>query len=183
MKKPLKKQGICHVFGDAVPLDEGVMAFKFAVERVTDPAVLIPHLFEQVDPGFSRRVRPGDVIVAGKNFACGKPHIQGFLAMDALGLGIICVSMPHKSLRRAVATGVPVLTGAGPVAEFAHSGDEIEVDFETGGLRNLSTGVVRQLAPMPTILQDIVAHAGAAGSLRAWLAAHPELAAGANPPA
>ena len=109
--RSFKKRGVCHVFGDGVPHDEGVMAFKYAIERVTDPKLLIPHLFEQVDPSFAKRVKPGDIVVAGKDFCQGKPHTQGYIAMTALGMAVLCESMPHKSLRRAVAIGLPVLTG------------------------------------------------------------------------
>ena len=173
----LKKRGTCHVFGDGVPLDEGVMAFKFAIERVTDPKLLIPHLFEQIDPSFASRVKQGDIVVAGKDFGFGKPHTQGFIAMAALEMAVLCESMPHKSLRRAVAIGLPVLTGCANCTSFAKSGDEIEVDFEIGVARNLTAGTEKQFAPMPAILRDIVANGGSAGSMRAVLAAHPELAA------
>jgi 3-isopropylmalate/(R)-2-methylmalate dehydratase small subunit len=180
MDTSFRKRGVCHVFGDNIPLDEGVMAFKFAIERVSDPKELIPHLFEQIDPGFVTRVKPGDLVVAGKNFGCGKPHVQGFVAMAALGLGVLCESMPHKSLRRAVAVGLPVLVGCTGSTEFVRSGDELEIDFESGAARNVSNGAAKLFAPMPPILRDIVAHGGSAGSLRAWLLAHPELAAGAR---
>jgi 3-isopropylmalate/(R)-2-methylmalate dehydratase small subunit len=173
----LKKHGACHVFGDDIPLDEGVMAFKYAIERINDPQKLIPHLFEQIAPGFAERVKPGDIVIAGKNFGHGKPHIQGFLAMAALGMGVLCESMPHKSLRRAVAAGLPVLSGCTGCTQFAKNGDALDIDFEIGAVRNLSTGAATQFAPMSPILQDIIVHGGSAGSLRAWLAAHPELAA------
>ncbi len=177
MANTFLKRGLCHVFGDGVPHDEGVMAFKYAIERVTDPKLLIPHLFEQVDQTFAARVKSGDIVVAGKNFCCGKPHIQGYIAMAALGMAVLCESMPHKSLRRAVSVGLPVLTGCAGGTAFVRNGDEIEVDFESGAARNITTGAETHFAPMPPILRDIVANGGSAGSLRAWLAAHPELAA------
>lgn len=179
MTTSLKKRGTCHVFGDGVPLDEGVMAFKFAIERVTDPKLLIPHLFEQIDPSFAARVKPGDIVVAGKDFGFGKPHTQGFIAMAALNMAVLCESMPHKSLRRAVAIGLPVLTGCTAAAGFVKNGDELEVDFETGAARNHTTSATQEFAPMPPILRDIVANGGSAGSMRAFLAAHPELATAA----
>jgi 3-isopropylmalate/(R)-2-methylmalate dehydratase small subunit len=177
------KRGTCHVFGDDIPLDEGVMAFKLAIERVTDPRLLIPHLFEQIDAGFASRVKPGDIVVAGRNFGCGKPHIQGFIAMAALEMGVLCESMPHKSLRRAMAAGLPVLTGCAGCTQLASSGDVLDVDFESGEARNISTGASTRFPPLPAILRDILANGGSAGSLRAWLAAHPELAAGPVVPA
>lgn len=176
MSQPLRKTGACHLLGDDIPLDEGLMAFKYAIERITDPAVLIPHLLEQIDPDFAARVRPGDLVVAGRNFACGKPHIQGFIAMLALDMGIVCASMSHKSLRRAVAVGLPVLQIGDHARELAQTGDRLDVDFASGAIRNLTRGTSLQGAPMSPILQGIVAEGGAAGRMRAWLASHPDLA-------
>ena len=107
----LVRRGRCHVFGDQVPLDEGVIAFRFAIERVTDPQALIPHLFETIDPGFRERVEPGDFVVAGSDFACGKPHVQGFIALAALRMSVLCASMPYKAMRRSASEGLPVLVG------------------------------------------------------------------------
>ena len=180
MSMDMKRRGTCHVFGDGVPHDEGVMAFKFAIERVSDPKILIPRLFEQIDPTFAGRVKPGDIVIAGKDFGKGKPHNGGYLAMAALGMGVLCESMPHKSLRRAVAVGLPVLTGCEDGAAFAANGDEIEVDFATGEARNVKTGATRRFPSLPPILCDIVKAGGAAGAMRAWLASHPDQAAGAE---
>jgi 3-isopropylmalate/(R)-2-methylmalate dehydratase small subunit len=121
--------------------------------------------------------------VAGGNFGCGKPHIQGFIAMAALEMGVLCQSMPHKSLRRAMAAGLPVLTGCTDCMQFAGSGDELDIDFDSSAARNLSTGAATRFPPLPPILRDILAHGGSTGSLRAWLMAHPELAAGPVVPA
>jgi 3-isopropylmalate/(R)-2-methylmalate dehydratase small subunit len=174
MSATLKKRGICHVFGDGVPHDEGIMAFKYAIERVTDTKVLIPRLFEQVDPTFASRVKPGDIVIAGKDFGKGKPHNGGYLAMATLGMGVICESMPHKSLRRAVAVGLPILVGCADARSFALNGDEIEVDFTTGEARNLRTGATRKFPALPPILGEIVVAGGAAGAMRAWLESHPD---------
>jgi 3-isopropylmalate/(R)-2-methylmalate dehydratase small subunit len=177
MQKSLKKRGRCHVFGDAIPLDEGVMAFKYAIGRVTDPKELIPHLFEHIDPGFVGRVKPGDFVIAGNDFGCGKPHIQGFIAMAGLDMGVLCGSMPYKALRGAVSKGLPVLTGCEGAADFAAAGDEIEVDFATGEAVNHTTGKKAKFPAMPEVLREIISNGGASGQLAAWLAKHPEQAA------
>jgi len=182
MQKSLQKRGRCHVFGDAIPLDEGVMAFKYAIGRITDPRELIPHLFEHIDPGFAGRVKPGDFVIAGHDFGCGKPHIQGFIAMAALDMGVLCGSMPYKALRGAVSRGLPVLTGCAGAAGFAGAGDEIEVDFATGEAVNHSTGGTTRFPAMPEVLREIISHGGASGQLAAWLAQHPEQAAGPGAP-
>jgi 3-isopropylmalate/(R)-2-methylmalate dehydratase small subunit len=174
----LVKRGTCHVFGNDIPLDEGFIPFELAIQRVTDPQQLIPHLFKQIDPGFPARVKPGDVVIAGSEFGCGKPHVQGFIAMAALGMGVICTSMPYKNLRRAVAKGVPVLDGAPAPEQLAATGDEVEIDFATGRFRNFTRGTEATVPAMPPILLDIVNTGGMDGLLKTWLADHPEQAAG-----
>lgn len=173
MTRSLIKRGRCHVFGDGIPLDEGVMAFKYAIGRITDPKELIPHLFEYIDPGFVSRVKPGDFVLAGRDFGCGKPHIQGFIAMAALDMGVLCGSMPYKAMRGAISRGLPVLTGCIDAPGFAVNGDEIEVDFASGAAINHSTGLRRSFPAMPQVLQEIITHGGAGGKLAAWLDAHP----------
>lgn len=182
MTNPLTQRGRCHVFGDGIPLDEGVMAFKYAIGRITDPEQLIPHLFEDIDPTFAARVQPGEFVIAGRDFGCGKPHIQGFIAMAALHMGVLCTSMPYKAMRGAISKGLPVLTGCDGAAEFARNGDDIEVNFATGQAINHTQGTHKTFPAMPSVLQDIIAHGGAQGQLAAWLDAHAEQRAGAGAP-
>jgi len=172
----LVRRGICHVLGDNVPLDDGIIPRRFSAGRVTDARLLVPHLFEALDPGFSARVKPGDILLAGSNFACGKPRLQGFIAMEALGLAIICVSMPYKMIRRAVARAIPVIVGAMEPEAMASTGDDIEIDFATGSFWNKSRDSRVALPPMPTILCDIVASGGMQAALKDWLERHPEQA-------
>jgi 3-isopropylmalate/(R)-2-methylmalate dehydratase small subunit len=172
----LVRRGTCHVLGDNVPLDDGVIPRRFAAGRVTDPQLLVPHLFEVLDPGFAARVKPGDILLAGSDFACGKPRLQGFIAMEALDLAIICVSMSYKMIRRAVARAIPVIVGATDSQAIATTGDDIEVDFATGTLWNRSRDSHVAFPPMPTILCDIVASGGMQAALKDWLVQHPEQA-------
>lgn len=183
MTDTLIRRGICHVFGDGIPLDDGVMPFKYAIGRVTDPQELIPHLFEDIDSTFASRVRSGDIVLAGKNFGCGKAHMQGFIAMAFLGMGVLCDSMPYKSHRGAIARGVPVLTGCSNLAAFAANGDEIEIDFSSGTATNHTRGTRTQFPPLPGILADLVAQGGLRGALKRYLELHPEMRLALGPQA
>ena len=174
MNSSLVRRGRAHVFGHGIPLDEGVMAFKYAIGRITDPAELIPHLFEPIDPGFAARVQRGDLVIAGADFGCGKPHIQGFIAMAALGMGVLCESMPYKAMRGAISKGLPVLTGCGDPSHWVGNGDEVEIDFSTGEASNISRGTTVRFPAMAPVLQPIIAQGGADGQLAAWLAKHPD---------
>lgn len=182
MTDRLVRRGRAHAFGDSVSLDDGIIPARFAAQRITDPAALVPHLFEAVDADFAARAQPGDIVLAGAKFACGKPRLQGLIAMAALDLSVVCTSMPFKILRRAVARAMPVIVG-GPVepATLAATGDEVEIDFRQGVFHNLTTGLKAVLPPMPPVLADIVATGGAEAALRDWLARHPEQGDEAGP--
>ena len=97
--------------------------------------------------------------------------------MNALGVSVLCGSMPAKILRRAVGEGLPVLTGCDGAGDFAKTGDEIEVDFVTGEAINLTRGTKKQFPAMPQILLDLVEKGGTRGVLTDWLKSHPEQAA------
>ncbi|NYE22184.1 hypothetical protein [Pigmentiphaga litoralis] len=173
MTARLLRRGRCHVFGDDIPLDEGLIPFDMAIRRIDDPSILVPELFRQIDPAFHDRVRPGDIIVAGRNFCCGKPHLQGFIAMASLGLSVICTSMPYKAMRGAVAKGVAVMTGVDIQAFPFKTGDDVEVDYTDGTVRNVSQTVTLTGEALSATLTDIVAEGGTRGQLRTWLRDHP----------
>ena len=132
-------------------------------------------MFEQIDPGFVQRVKPGDIVVGGKNFGCGKAHMQGYIAMVALGLGLVCESMPYRPLRGAIAKGMPILTGCVGALEFAKSGDDVEINFTTGAAVNHASGARKTFPALPPVLNGIVAQGGMLGTLAAWLQAHPDM--------
>ena len=92
--------GRCYKLGHNVPHPGGVVPNRIIVGRHFDAKDIIPHLFEETDPGFHMRCRPGDIIVAGRNFGMG-PKMNGYIAMQALGLGLVCESMPFLGYRAA----------------------------------------------------------------------------------
>ena len=161
-------QGTAHKFGHDMVTDGPVMPFKYALERVTDPAVLVPHLFEETDPAFRDRVKPGDIVVAGRNFCKGKPHVPGFIAMKALGLGVLCESMPFLSYRAAISTGVTLIAECQGVSDMVETGDAVEVDFLTGAFANRSKGITHRFPPVPEGLRELLQHGGSSGMLKHW---------------
>ncbi len=170
------KHGRCHVFGHDLPLDEGAMPFDLAIRRINDPELLKPHLFSQVDPLFIGRVQPGDIVVGGRNFCMGKPHLQAFIALASLDLSVLCESMPYVSLRGAISKGVPVLSGVENTVQNFSTGDELDVDFVTGQIVNVTRGTHFTAPALAPDLMDIVINGGTRGMLTSWLSAHPELA-------
>jgi 3-isopropylmalate/(R)-2-methylmalate dehydratase small subunit len=152
-------RGRCYKLGDDVPHADGVIPARFITDRETDPAVLVPHLFSLTDPGFSTRCRPGDIVVTGCNFGVG-PKSTGYIAMHALGLGLLCESIPTQSYRGAVNAGVRVLPSCDGVTSACESGDDLEVDFLSGRFVNHSRNVSRMFPAIPEALRELIAQGG-----------------------
>lgn len=160
-------RGRCFRLGHDVPHAGGVIPNRYIVARQFDPAELVPHLFEKTDPGFHRRCRPGDIVVTGRNFGMG-PKMNGYIAMRALGLGLVCESMPFLAYRAAIGEGLRVLTDCPAVTDMCDTGDELEVDFRNGLFVNRTRNVSREYPPMPEALMEIIELGGNAGWLKRW---------------
>jgi len=159
--------GKCHKFGHDVPHAGTVIPSWLIAGRYMDPKDLIPHLFEAVDPDFHKRAVAGDIIVTGRNFGMG-PKMNGYIAMQALGLGLICESMPFLAYRAAIGCGLRVMTDCEGVTDLVENGDELAVDFSTGVFFNRTRNLQRQFRPIPETLREIVAWGGNAGWLKHW---------------
>ena len=160
-------KGRCYKLGHDVPHAGGVIPNRYIIARQFDPAELVPHLFEETDPGFHERCRGGDIIVTGRNFGMG-PKMNGYIAMRALGLGLVCESMPFLAYRAAIGEGLRVLTDCPAVTDICDTGDDLEIDFRNGLFVNRTRGVSREYPPMPEALMDIVAVGGNSGWLKRW---------------
>ena len=163
-----KLSGRCHKLGHDVVHDGVMMNFKYVMDRVTDPTLLIPHLFEDTDPTFKDRVKRGDIIVAGRNFGKGKAHVQAYIAMQGLGLGVLCESMPFLTYRGAIASGLMLMAECAGVSECAESGDDLEVDFRSGHFLNRTRGIERRFPPVPEGLRETIELGGTEGVIKAW---------------
>ena len=156
-------QGRCWKFGDNLSLDDDILEFtKVFVEgvRVSDPNYLKRHVFTNLIPDFPERAKPGDIVVAGKRFGQGNPHISGLLGMAGLGLGLIAESVPHFTYRMIVAAGLPTLPFFNDIGAFVEDGDELRVNFRTGEVENLSRGVRCESDPLPGALREIIETGG-----------------------
>ena len=152
-------QGRCWKFGDNLSLDDDILEFaKVFVQgvRVSDPNYLKKHVFTNLIPDFPERAKPGDVVVAGKRFGQGNPHIYGLLGMAGLGVGLIAESVPHFTYRMIVAAGLPSLPFFNDIGAYVEDGDELRVDFETGEVENLSRCVRCESDPLPESLREII---------------------------
>ena len=144
-------------YGDNVDTDVIIPARYL---NTSDPDELAAHCMEDIDVNFTKNVKPGDIIVAGKNFGCGSSREHAPLAIKASGVAcVIAESFARIFYRNAINIGLPILESAEAVADLKN-GDEIEVDFETGVIRNTRNNKEYRAQPFPTFIQDIMESGG-----------------------
>lgn len=148
-----------HVFkyGDNVDTDVIIPARHLAI---TDPEGLAHHCMEDIDPNFVNNVHKGDIIVANKNFGCGSSREHAPLAIKASGIScVIAETFARIFYRNAINIGLPIIE-CKEAAEGIEAGDEIEVDFDTGVIRNKSKGTQFKGQAFPPFMQELIQAGG-----------------------
>jgi 3-isopropylmalate/(R)-2-methylmalate dehydratase small subunit len=140
--------GKCWKFGDNISVDADLMKKEFSTQRETRLEVLREYVMCGIDPDFPKKVSPHDIIVGGKRFAQGNPHIQGLLGIAGLTLGLVVESIQRGSFRNAINAGVPLLPKCTDVGMLCETGDELRVDFVKGTFENLTRGINVSYEPL-----------------------------------
>jgi 3-isopropylmalate/(R)-2-methylmalate dehydratase small subunit len=113
----------------------------------------------EFDPDFVKRVRPGDIMIAGRNFGYGHPHQQSIQSLKKVGIScVIAESFYPGWYRMAFFHNLPVMV-CSAISKLAEVGQELEVDFITGKIKNFNTGKTIQGEPIPPFLIEVL-HAG-----------------------
>ena len=152
-----------HKYGDNVDTDVIIPARHL---NTSDPAELAAHCMEDIDAAFAGRVRPGDILVAGRNFGCGSSREHAPLAIKTSGVAcVIAESFARIFYRNALNIGLPILEC--PAAARAISADDdVSVDFETGEIADKTTGRTFMAEPFPPFMLDLIAAGGLAAYLK-----------------
>jgi 3-isopropylmalate/(R)-2-methylmalate dehydratase small subunit len=157
--------GRAFVFGDDIDTD--VLApgryMKGSVEE------LARHCMEGIAPDFARTVRPGDIVVAGRNFGMGSSREQAAQALKILGVSaVIAKSFGGIFFRNALNLGLPVMVCA--ATHDIRQDDRLSVDLIEGRVTNETSGVTLPAEPLPTFLLDMLADGGLVPHLEKKLA-------------
>ena len=124
--------------------------------NTSGPAELAKHCMEDIDKDFIKNVKPGDIIVAGKNFGCGSSREHAPIAIKAAGVScVIAKTFARIFFRNSINIGLPILECEEAV-DGTDAGDEMEVDFTTGTIRNLTKGTTYTTQPFPEFMQKII---------------------------
>ena len=153
----MKANGHVFKYGDNVDTDVIIPARYL---NSSDPKELALHCMEDIDTGFVKNVHQGDIIVADKNFGCGSSREHAPLAIKASGIScVIAKTFARIFYRNAINIGLPIIE-CPKAAEGISAGDEIEVEFDSGIIRNITTGEEFQGQAFPPFMQKIIAAEG-----------------------
>ncbi len=146
-------KGKVYKYGDNVDSD---VLFPARYLTINDQKEMAAHALEDLDRDFVKTVKPGDVIVAGVYFGCGSQRDHAVMAMKEIGVGcVIAKSYARSFYRNCINIGLPLIE-CPEAAEGIEKGDEIEVDFSTGEIRDITSGKVFQASPFPEFIQKVI---------------------------
>ena len=124
--------------------------------NTSDAKELAEHCMEDIDKDFIKKVKPGDVMVAGSNFGCGSSREHAPLAIKVAGIScIIAETFARIFYRNSINIGLPILECVA-AAKDIDEGNEISVDLETGVIENITKGVKYQAVSFPPFMQEII---------------------------
>ena len=155
--------GTAHKYGDHVDTDVIIPARYLATQ---DHKELASHCMEDIDQSFREKVRPGDIMVAGLNFGCGSSREHAPIAIKASGVScVIAKSFARIFYRNAINIGLAILE-CPAASEGISAGDKVSVDFDTGVIKDETTGKTYQAEPFPPFIKDMIAQGGLMASLK-----------------
>ena len=150
-------KGMGFKYGDNVDTDVIIPARYL---NSSDPAELATHCMEDIDKDFVNKVKAGDIIVAEKNFGCGSSREHAPIAIKAAGVScVIAETFARIFYRNAINIGLPIIE-CPEASKGIEDGDEVEVNFDTGIITNLTKGNSFKGQAFPEFMQKIIASEG-----------------------
>ena len=126
----------------------------------SEPSELAAHCMEDIDREFIHQVKKGDIIVAEKNFGCGSSREHAPIAIKAAGVScVIAETFARIFYRNAINIGLPIVECAQAAKEI-ENGDQVEVDFDSGVIKDVTKGTEYQGQAFPEFMQKIIAAEG-----------------------
>ena len=164
----MNAKGIVFKYKDNIDTDVIIPARYL---NTSDPVELARHCMEDADAEFVNKVKPGDVMVAGKNFGCGSSREHAPIAILGAGMPVVIGhSFARIFYRNAFNMGL-LLMEVGDDVDKINDGDQLEVDAATGLIRDLTNGAEIQCPPLPASMAAILAKGGLVNYVKERLAA------------
>lgn len=159
----MKSTGKVFKYGDNVDTDVIIPARYL---NTSDPKELASHCMEDIDLNFANNVKPGDIIVANKNFGCGSSREHAPIAIKESGIScVIASTFARIFYRNAINIGLPILE-CDEAVKYIEAGDELEVNFDTGVIKNLTKDEEYQGEAFPEFMQNIINNNGLIGYIK-----------------
>ena len=159
----MNAKGRVHKFGDNVDTDVIIPARYL---NRSDEEWLASHCMEDIDADFAKNVKAGDIMVAEANFGCGSSREHAPIAIKASGVScVIASTFARIFYRNAINIGLAILE-CDEAAKDIKNGDEVEVDFDSGVISNITTGKTYQAQPFPPFIQNIIKNGGLMNSIK-----------------
>ena len=125
---------------------------------IIEPAEMAEHVLEGIDPDFPKKIKKGDIIVAGANFGCGSSREQAATSLKVAGIGcIIAVSYSRIFFRNAINQALPLVHSAEAV-NLVNEGDSIAIDFKKGTIQLREKTLT--FLPLPDVVTEILETGG-----------------------
>ncbi|MCI6648974.1 MAG: 3-isopropylmalate dehydratase small subunit [Lachnospiraceae bacterium] len=146
-------KGYVHKFGDNVDTDVIIPARYL---NSTDPKELAAHCMEDIDKDFVKNVKPGDIIVAEKNFGCGSSREHAPIAIKAAGVScVIAETFARIFYRNSINIGLPIIECKEASLKI-NAGDIVSVDFNSGIITDETTGEKFKGQAFPPFMQSLI---------------------------
>ena len=153
----MNAKGTVFRYGDNVDTDVIIPARYL---NSSDPAELATHCMEDIDKNFVKKVKKGDIIVADKNFGCGSSREHAPISIKAAGVScVIAETFARIFYRNAINIGLPILE-CEEATKGIEEGDKVEIDFNTGIIKNITKNETYQAEPFPEFMQNIIQNGG-----------------------
>lgn len=153
----MKTEGRVFKYGDNVDTDVIIPARYL---NISDMKELSVHAMEDIDTEFTKNVKPGDIIVARKNFGCGSSREHAPAVIKENGVGcVIAETFARIFYRNAINIGLPIIE-CKEASEDIEAGDQVEVDFDSGMIYNKTKGKEYQGQAFPEFMQKIIKSGG-----------------------
>ena len=153
----MEARGFVHKYGNDVDTDVIIPARYL---NTSDPKELAAKCMIDIDADFVNKVKAGDIMVAGDNFGCGSSREHAPIAIKASGIAcVIAKTFARIFYRNAINIGLPIIECV-EAAEAIENGDEVEIDFDTGIIKDITTGESFIGQAFPEFIKKIIRQGG-----------------------
>ena len=159
----MKAKGFVHKYGDNVDTDVIIPARYL---NTSNHKELAAHCMEDIDKDFVSKVKSGDIMVGGDNFGCGSSREHAPIAIKESGIScVIASSFARIFYRNSINIGLAILE-CDEARKKINAGDEVEVDFDNGIIKNITKNESYKAEPFPEFIKNIINSNGLLNSIK-----------------